>query len=219
LSTPFERLAAVRPERRIYLDLDDVLAETTRQIVPLLNARFEREVCFDELRDFDLGIAFELTDTEREHAMDAVHDELFLRELPLREGVLEVLREWDQSGYHLAVITGRPPDTHGVSLEWLADQGVPHHTFVCVDKYGRHGEFENRVPLDQLRALSFEIALEDSPEMALFLTRHSHGHIFLMDRPWNREHDLLRRVDTPRMIRIHEWSEITAHLRSMTRSR
>jgi len=208
MSEALRTLRAIAPERRIYVDLDDVVADTTPRIVPLLNSRFVRQVDFEDLTSFDLGIAFGLDSQEHRHAMDCVHEHAFLRELPLREGALEALRSWDRRGFHIAVITGRPPETHAISRAWLSDQGVPHHTFVCVDKYHRHASCDERIPLERLASLSFALALEDSLDMALFLARHSRGRVCLMDRPWNRAQSLRDSPESNRIERIREWREV-----------
>ena len=214
MSREWQRLSAVPPERRIYIDLDDVLAETTRHIVDLLNARFARSVAFHELDDFDLGRCFDLDPEQHAHAMRCVHEEPFLLGLPVREGAQDVLRTWAASGYHLAVITGRPPETHEVSCDWLRTHDVPHHSIHCIDKYGRYGAHSEHTSLDLLRAFPFEIAIEDSPEMARFLVEHSGGTVLLMDRPWNRAHPLLEGDSTDRILRVHTWSEIATELRT-----
>jgi 5'(3')-deoxyribonucleotidase len=200
-------LARIPPERRIYLDLDDVLAETTERIVARLNELFERQVRFEDLSGFDLGDAFRLDPNERARAMHSVHEVDFLDSLAVAHDALPLLRSWAGRGFHLAVITGRPPATRGVSQRWLERCGVPHHSLHTVDKYGRYAGEPADATLDELRALPFALAIEDSLEMASFLVGHGTQRVLLMDRPWNRSlPDAL--AASGRIERVRDWSEV-----------
>ncbi len=201
-------LLATPPERRIYLDLDDVLAETTERIVARLNQLFARDVRFEDLSGFDLGECFGLDAHERERAMRSVHEVDFLDSLAVAPGVLPLLERWAARGYHLAILTGRPPATRPVSQRWLERHGVPHHSFHTVDKYGRYAGEPADTTLEALRALPFALAVEDSLEMASFLARHGTRRVLLMDRPWNRA---LSAADARGCIeRVRDWSEVAS---------
>ena len=199
-------LAHTAPERRIYLDLDDVLAETTSRIVTRLNGLFDRDVRFEDLAGFDLGEAFRLDPHQRVRAMQSVHEVDFLDSLAVAPGVLPLLESWAARGYHLAVVTGRPPLTRSVSQRWLERHGVPHHSLHTVDKYGRYAGEPADTTLEALRALPFALAIEDSLEMARFLARHGTRRVLLMDRPWNRA--LSDRDAGASIERVRDWSEV-----------
>jgi uncharacterized HAD superfamily protein len=199
-------LARTPVERRIYLDLDDVLAQTTERIVTRLNRLFDREVRFEDLAGFDLGDAFGLEPQERARAMQSVHEVDFLDSLAVAPGVLPLLESWARRGYHLAVITGRPPATRAVSLRWLERHGVPHHSLHTVDKYGRYAGEPADTTLEALRALPFALAIEDSLEMATFLAHHGTRRVLLMDRPWNRAP--CARTASPSIERVRDWTEV-----------
>ena len=51
-------------ETPIYVDLDDVLCETARGFLGLLQREFDRRVAFEDIRDFDLGVSFGLDEIE-----------------------------------------------------------------------------------------------------------------------------------------------------------
>ena len=198
-------LACAPPERRIYLDLDDVLARTTERIVARLNRLFDRNVRFEELDGFDLGECFRLDAQERARAMQSVHEVDFLDSLEVAPGVLPLLEGWARRGYHLAVVTGRPPATRSASQRWLERHGVPHHSLYTVDKYGRYAGEPADTTLEALRALPFALAIEDSLEMAAFLASHGTRRVLLMDRPWNRA---LSPAASPCIERVRDWSEV-----------
>ena len=66
-----EQLSA---SRRVYVDLDDVLAETGRAFLEVLERHFDRRVAFDEIHHFDLGRSFGLTPDELAEFMRRAHE-------------------------------------------------------------------------------------------------------------------------------------------------
>jgi hypothetical protein len=85
---------------------------------------------------------------------------------------------------------------------------VPHDLFACVDKYGRHHGFPERVPLEDLAGSAFRLAIEDSPQMAAFLATHTAATVALLDRPWNRRLPPLDPEPASRVARVADWAEI-----------
>jgi uncharacterized HAD superfamily protein len=206
--SPAEALARIPLERRIYLDLDDVLAETTVQIVARLNQEFARSVRFEDLAGFDLGEAFRLDAQERVRAMQSVHELDFLDSLAVTPGALQLLERWAVNGYHLTVVTGRPPATRDASRAWLERRGVPHHALYTVDKYGRYAGEPADATLEHLRELPFALAIEDSLGMACFLATHGTRRVLLMDRPWNRTGLLPELAAELRIERVRDWFDV-----------
>lgn len=202
---------------RIYVDLDDVIAETTPRIVELLNHRFDRRLRFTDLHCFDLGQAFSLSEAERALALDAVHEPDFLRSLAPRPGALPLLERWRAAGFEIEIITGRPPRTFDVSAEWLRAHAVPHQSFACVDKYGRYPDEVGTLELDGLLAREFAVAIEDSPDMALQLAEGrgaARARVLLMDRPWNRRMPGVASPARDRIERVSDWREIATRIPS-----
>jgi uncharacterized HAD superfamily protein len=192
----------------IYVDLDDVLADTTQRIVAQLNARFARQVSFEDLRCFDLVEAFAIDPSRRDEVMAAVHEPDFLRAIPAREGAHRVLRAWDDAGVHVAVVTGRPPSVRALSEAWLRDRALPHGAVHCIDKYGRYAGHDGCIALDTLRPAQFRAAIEDSLEMACYLAARGTERVLLMDRPWNRAVPSLPAAVHARIERVTTWNEI-----------
>src|SRR5262249_36573796 len=154
----------------IYVDLDDVLCQTARHFLEVVEREFGKRVPFEQLTDFDVGIACGLEPTERDALYRIVHepDEL-LRMAPVPEAVA-VLEQWQAAGHEIAIVTGRPPDTRDISRAWLERHGVPHQSFTMVDKYGRfEGAHVDALTLEALAGRSYGWAVEDSLPMARFL--------------------------------------------------
>ena len=204
---------SVRPSGEgpaVYVDLDDVLANTTRQIVARLNRDFQRSVRFEDLSSFDLIECFSIDPARRAEVMQAVHEPEFLGALPERSGARSVLERWQVAGAHVSVVTGRPPSALGASRAWLAAREIPHHTLHCVDKYGRYAGDEGHIARDAIEPAAYAIAVEDSLDMACYLAQGGTELVLLMDRPWNRAVPKLPDRARARLRRVAGWREIAA---------
>ena len=107
------------PSRTIYVDMDDVLCETARGCLEIVERVFGKRVAYEQLTDFNLGNSCELSSEETAELYHIVHhpDEL-LRLKPVN-GAIAVLNQWMAAGFEIAIVTGRPPATYEPSLDWL----------------------------------------------------------------------------------------------------
>ena len=190
--------------KNIYVDMDDVLCETARRFLVVIEREFGKQIAYDRLTDFDFETSCGLTVAERARLYDRIHyaDEILAIE-PIPEAI-DVLNRWAGAGYQIAIVTGRPPDTYASSIEWLARFQVPYHSFTVVDKYGRF-ETENTVGLTlaELATQKFCWAVEDSLPMAKFLAETMNLPVALLDRPWNQE-----AVEHTSIKRYKHWKEL-----------
>ena len=195
-------------DRTIYVDMDDVLCETCRGLIDLLRDEFGRTVAYEDVHDFDLGHSFSLTRTELDAFLDRAHDPDVLAGLAPISGAAETLRDWSAQGFELAILTGRPPSTRPTTEQWLAGHGIPYDNLEFVDKYGRFGDeagVDGALSLDDLAALRFRLAIEDSPTTAVFLAENGVAPVILLDRPWNRSES------NGKLRRVADWSELAEH--------
>ncbi|MFC1494671.1 bifunctional metallophosphatase/5'-nucleotidase [Thermodesulfobacteriota bacterium] len=171
----------------IYVDLDDVISETTCHYVKILEHEFGKSVAFEEITSFNLKESFSLTSREYEYFFELVHKPEIILGLELVEGVIDVLHKWKNRGYEISVVTGRLTSTYESSLEWLKSNKIPFDFFHMVDKYSRNGVDKNiAMSLESFSQIEFAVAVEDSVEMASFLSRVMNRKVILFDRPWNR---------------------------------
>jgi uncharacterized HAD superfamily protein len=181
----------------IYIDMDDVLCATAQHFLTILEREFGKKFSFEDLSDFDVGQACALTDDEREQLYRIVHNADELLSIPPIDGAVNVIRDWAEAGYEIAIVTGRPPDTYEASIEWLRRYQVRQNSFLIVDKYGRFAaDGTKSISLEALSQHSFSWAVEDSPTMAIYLASQLKIPVALLDRPWNRtclKHDLVGR--------------------------
>jgi uncharacterized HAD superfamily protein len=197
----------------IYVDMDDVLCETARGLLTIIEREFGKTLVYDKLNTFEVGEACGLQPQEVAELFRIAHrpDELLGME-PIPEAV-SVMKQWSETGHDIAIVTGRPPATYDASIEWLARHQVPFHSFVVVDKYGRFATEDTiGITLTELATRSFSFAVEDSPTMAKFLAHEMKIPVALLDRPWNQMagmHSLISRYNN--------WREIAEALQKRSR--
>lgn len=195
----------------VYIDVDDVLAETTRALAGLAHAHFGRTVAFDDMTSFDLARSLGLDAREYVQLMAAAHEDAFLLDLAPIPGAPVAVSAWHAAGAEISVVTGRPPHSRAATEQWLARAGVPYHGLELVDKYGRYAA-ESGTPKEDLARRDYTFVIEDSLEMAEFFVAHTETTVLLMDRPWNRDQS-----DThARLLRVHDWQTISATCASLT---
>ena len=179
----------------IYVDLDDVISDTAELFVAILNREFGKTVAFEDIFSFDLKVSFGLTESEYEHFFQMVHKPEVIMAFSPIDGAIDVLKEWTQMGYHIAIVTGRPTATYEPSQSWLDKHCIPYHSFTMVDKYSRESVDRNiAISLEDLAVMKFSLAVEDSASMARYISQQMGIQVALIDRPWNRTIDLNNRI-------------------------
>ena len=190
--------------RTIYVDMDDVLCQTARRFLAILEREFGKRIAYEQLTNFDIGDACNLQPNERDELYRIVHEAHELLNLEPVADAMQVLRQWSARGYEIAIVTGRPPQSQEVSLEWLARHRVPFETFTMVDKYGRFATDDTvAITLNELSARRFCWAVEDSLPMAQYLASQMAVPVALIDCPWNRAD-----AEHSGIARYSAWSEI-----------
>jgi uncharacterized HAD superfamily protein len=188
----------------IYVDIDDVLADTSRCLIHIAEEAFHKKVPFEELTSFNLKVSFDLTQDEYEHFLELAHlpDEI-LNIAPIPDAI-KTLGKWMAAGYEISIVTGRPTTTYDTTLEWLAAHNVPHDHFFMVNKYARPG-MDNSIALSMqvLSEMTFQFAVEDSYDMAVYLADNMDTQVLLYDRPWNRGPNLNGKIR-----RFQSWAEL-----------
>jgi len=193
-----------RAQAAIYVDLDDVLCETARHFLRVVEREFGRRVAYEQLADFDIGVSCGLSREQRDRLYAIIHEPAELLRMEPISGAISALETWAARGLEIAIVTGRPPDTLEPTQIWLERAGVPHHSLTIVDKYGRFSpDARTAVGLEQLRTRRFAFAIEDSLPMAHFLAREMRLPVALIDCPWNRNGEL-----APGVERAGSWGEI-----------
>ena len=197
--------------RNIYVDMDDVICESCRGFLKLLQSEFNRSVAYEDVTVFDLSQSFSMSADEIEEFMErAHHPEILSTFVPL-PGALETIQGWVDRGYKIDIMTGRPPSTGAYTEEWLDRHGVGYNSLNFIDKYGRlkfDSSFSEALTLAELADKSFCLAVEDSAATAGYLAEHDVAPVVLIDRPWNRA------GVNGKIKRMADWRELARSARS-----
>ncbi len=190
--------------KTIYVDLDDVLCQTARHFLVIVEREFGKRVRFEQLTNFDIGTACDLRPNEREQLYRLVHEPDELMQMAPIADAIAVLDQWIGAGYEIAIVTGRPPDSYEASRAWLERHRVAHDSFTIVDKYGRFAtDNTEAISLEELKTRRYSWAVEDSLPMAQFLASQMAVSVALVDCPWNRSAQ-----DHAKVSRYTDWTTI-----------
>lgn len=195
----------------IYVDIDDVLAQTARAFARVFEQEYGRRIDLEEIESFDLGVSLGLSPASLDDFMKSVHRPEVLAEIEPMEGAVEVLAAWVDRGYEVAVVTGRPPGTEAVSRQWLCKQEVPHHSLIFLDKYSWSEDLfsgSQAISIEELSRRSFSLVVEDSAEVACRLAGALDAPVALLDRPWNRSSPRPEDELKGRIFRCRDWQDI-----------
>lgn len=198
----------MKRKKRIYVDMDDVISRTTDTYAEIVGREFGKKVRFEDLVSFDLKKSFGLTEREFSCFFELVHQPEVLLSYEPVEGSVSVMSMWGRQGYDIDIVTGRPPSAREASLAWLDRYQIPYAAFTMVDKYNRTARDSSAViSKDQLMQRQYDMAVEDSREMAIFLAHTMKVPVFLYDRPWN-----IQPVNHKKVMRVCSWQEINGCL-------
>ncbi|MBA3012078.1 MAG: bifunctional metallophosphatase/5'-nucleotidase [Proteobacteria bacterium] len=200
-------------KKQIYIDMDDVVSKTTDTYAGIIEREFGKQASFEDIVAFDLRDSFGLTENEFRYFFDLVHQPEFLFSFEPVEGAVEALVDWARAGHCIEIVTGRPSSALEVSLAWLKKQGVPFDSFTMVDKYNRPGNDPRlAISKQEFSTRTYDLAVEDSLEMALFLDHTMGVKVALYDRPWNAR-DLVHE----KVVRCVSWQDINQQVPSYHR--
>lgn len=195
----------------IYVDIDDVISDSTKQFTHVLSEHFDKSCNIEEITSFDLQKSFHLTDDEYRHFMELIHAPEVLRNNDPVRGAAESIRKLNDHGYEIIVITGRPVTTYEDSLYWLESHEITFSELYFVDKYGRY-DAETALPyvkqVEDLRDFNFTCAVEDSFATSLKLADMGIP-VALLDRPWNRIPLAEDSKEASLINRCDGWQEVT----------
>lgn len=175
---------------RVYVDFDDVVAETARELAEVLFQEHGRRVAYEDIAFFDLRRSFQLGAEDYRRFMEKAHEPEILAQLQETPGACSTLRAWLDAGLCPVVVTGRPSASHAATRHWLDRRGLSDLPILHVDKYNRElGTPDPAVPtlrFDELHALAFDVAIDDAPPALDLLAESRLCPFIVYDRPWNR---------------------------------
>jgi len=174
----------------IYIDFDDVICETGRAFTRIAKELFGIELPYSQVQFFNLKKAFDLDEEQYVKLLAEGHTEKNLLSYEETEGASETINKWIDEGHDVKIITGRPFDSYNPSRRWLDEHGLKRVPLFCVDKYGRevfNQDCTYSMTLKQLYEMTFDFAIEDSPQAFEHVARFENCIVAVYDRPWNRK--------------------------------
>jgi uncharacterized HAD superfamily protein len=188
----------------IYVDLDDVLGETSLMFLGLLKKEFGRDVAYNDLTSFSLAMSLGLNAEALAEFVRLAHTRDQLMSIVPVVGASDVLHHWHGRGVRISIVTGRPPDTQEISCEWLRATKIPYDRVLFVDKYRRSvGSGLPLISLEDVPQMAFCLVIEDSLEVATYLSTRMGVPIVLKTCPWN-----MGEIDSTKLWRCNSWREI-----------
>ena len=174
---------------KIGIDIDGVLADIVRTMLPLLARECGRAVKHDDIICYSFSEALNIPEERVAALMEEVIAEGHFGAAPVIDGAVEAL----ELLYHhtLWLVTSRPECVRNETVRWLAQHRVPYHELVFAPATGkaRNGD-------------GFDLFVEDNLETALVLSGEDIP-VLLFDWPWN-QHPAL----PPNVQRVRNWQEI-----------
>lgn len=190
--------------KKIYVDVDDVIAKTIEMYIDTVGETFGKTVPLDRISTFDLRVSFDLTEKEFRHLFDLAHDPDRIMAYEPVDGSVAALQAWKEKGHEIHIVTGRPTSVLESTTAWLEKVAIPFDSFTMVDKYNRETSDRSiAVSKEELASRSYDLAVEDSEDMALFLAGEMKVRTALVNRPWN-----LECPDHGNLVRCNDWTGI-----------
>lgn len=192
--------------KKIYVDFDDVLCETARTLLEIANQKFGKNVEYEEITAFNPAEVLNINAEQVDRLLEIAHRPEYLMAYQLIRHAPEVLAEMNRKGFDIHIVTGRPPQTRLESEAWLVRHQIPFHEIHFVNKYDRETvdyKDTQTLSLDQITQMNFSFAVEDSAEMAAYISDQMGIPVFLLDRPWNRPF-----MQNNKIFRCHSWMDV-----------
>ena len=202
---------------RIYVDIDDVLADTCSTLLRVSSSLFGFKKEKAQVTSFDMRVSLGLTAPQYDAYMAEFHRDANLLSIKPIPGAVEGLR-CIQEAFDLQVylVTGRPPFTHDATVQWLNRENFQFDHLLFVDKYSRYSEDvanNNATSLQDLAHYNFALAIEDSVTTVQFLANSLDTQSFVLTQPWN-ESVRHRLSNNPKICWVDDWGDLETKILS-----
>jgi hypothetical protein len=196
----------------IYVDFDDVICETARDLSALAARLYSIQAPYSTIKAFDLHEAFGLNEDQYQRLMAVAHSREVILGYTETPGATATLNRWASQGHTVEVVTGRPFSTAAASREWLDAHDLSHIPIIHVDKYGREPPTAPGAPraltTDEFALRHYDFAVEDSPPALVHLAKMESCLTAVFARPWNRTTPM----PSPAFVRCEDWAAVDALL-------
>ena len=173
----------------IGIDIDGVIVDLGRAMLPLLSEVCSRPVLYEDLCSWDLGKALNLDEKTMACAWDKFLNSDLLRHAPAIKGAIEGL--YELSRHEIWLVTSRPMFTQNLTSSWLHNNKINYDHIV----FNRRG---NKLSVGP----TFDVFIEDFLEEAYAIAEAGIFTI-LFNQPWNNTSILPKNC-----TRVYDWNTI-----------
>lgn len=171
------------------IDIDGTVTSPTT-FVPYLNKSFNLNLTYNDIKDYNLAKAVNITDEEMSKWF-LQNEAGIYQESPLAENVRETLEQWHQD-YQLIYISARDKRYEEITYDWFAENNMPYHAIHCT---GKHNKV---VPVQENK---IDLFFEDNYKNACQIAEECGIPVVLFDTPYNQG-------PLPNMVkRVSNWQE------------
>jgi uncharacterized HAD superfamily protein len=171
------------------VDLDGVLADTMVTFCRILNRNHSTEFTVDSFVEWKAWRIAHITEAEFYRTLDEVWSE-WQSIPPMSRDIGNAVGKIRRFG-RVDIVTGRSQNTIQAALAWLKEYRVPYDRFV-------------RTTSTKAKAkLSYDIFIDDSPELMYLIASSLDRFGALYTQPWNQKTRKLARI-----FRVASWKEI-----------
>jgi len=193
----------------LYIDIDDVVAATSKKIPEIVSAQLGKPAAYDDMTTFNLKTAFKLNDNQYNKLMFHLHTDDIINELEVVEHAAGSIMQLKKSGFNIELITGRPPEVYESTITWLKNHHIYFDHLYFFDKYNRYKsgvKHDHLIDQSVFSTMTFRFAIEDSFDMACKLAETG-TDVALFNRPWNQGEDIYHKGKNT-IYRCHNWKDI-----------
>lgn len=192
----------------IWIDLDEVLAETIDQILEdndfvLWNTRVKREDILDYYIYKNKNIDISLEDAIR------LFHGVYLNDIDLNIKVVDwsycKINEFKNKWYTLKIVTWRPDDVEDYTKEWVNKYFKDIFDSIHFANHFNYSldEKKKRLKSEICNELWISIMIEDNFDYALELAQNW-IYTYLLEKPWNKHIN----IDHPNIKKVKSWKDI-----------
>ena len=170
---------------KIGIDIDNVIANTFRDLIPHFNRFIGRQADPHEV----IRIMRQDKIKMLAYYFSAWKNRIMTR-VSLIEGAAETIRDWHKK-HNISLITSRLLLFKRQTKHWLNQHSIPYHELHHARERTKHR-----------KADGCQVFIEDNLEECEVLADHCE-RVFLVDHPWNRKDPAKKNI-----IRVKNWEEI-----------
>ena len=179
--------------KKIGIDIDNVIADTTEILIKELNKTFKTKLTYKDIYMYDFEPILGISKTEAKPFFIKLFKKKALMKCPLMKGAREALIKL-KGKYKIYIVTSRFKEYEKDTIAWLKKMKIPYDHVEHVTEKQKHLYATKK---------GIKVFVEDDLEQAIYMIE-SGIKVFLFDHPWNRCKDVKMRLK-----RVKGWRELS----------